>query len=358
MTEETKEVNTEAATEEKKVKKKKKIVITTNEVLTPFSLIMQLRKDLKEQVKNLTSTEARFLVDTYYTIQDYRIQLGSQLRAAEQKVDENPSGVLAWIEENMTTMESTIRLALKHYVDGHKMGPWLTAQLGIGPVLSAGLLAYIDIKKAPTVGHIWSYAGLDPTMKWHGAVQAAKWVKGMTEVTEKTYIDMAKLSGFKVDAIKRFAKEYADIGKSKKIRVEDLKNALARRPWNAKLKVLCWKVGQSFVKLRNVENSYYGGVYRERDELEFNKSAAGDYRDQALARSKTVDKTTKGYPTYCKGELPESHIHTRAARYATKLFLAHMHEVWYKLEFKKDPPMPYAIAHGGHAHKIDPPTAG
>ena len=45
------------------------------------------------------------------------------------------------------------------------MGP---IDRGIGPVIAAGLLANIDIKQAPTVGHIWRFAGLDPTNKWIG----------------------------------------------------------------------------------------------------------------------------------------------------------------------------------------------
>jgi hypothetical protein len=37
------------------------------------------------------------------------------------------------------------------------------------------------------------------------------------------------------------------------------------------------------------------------------------------------------------------------------LFLAHLHEIWFRLEFGKAPPAPYPIAHLGHSHHIDPP---
>jgi hypothetical protein len=40
-----------------------------------------------------------------------------------------------------------------------------------------------------------------------------------------------------------------------------------------------------------------------------------------------------------------------------KLFLAHYHEVAYKDHYKTEPPLPYAIAHLGHAHKIAVPTS-
>ena len=39
--------------------------------------------------------------------------------------------------------------------------------VGIGPVITAGFLAHIDIAKAPTVGHVpGGSADLDPTVKW------------------------------------------------------------------------------------------------------------------------------------------------------------------------------------------------
>jgi hypothetical protein len=54
--------------------------------------------------------------------------------------------------------------------------------------------------------------------------------------------------------------------------------------------------------------------------------------------------------------LPPARLLLRAQRYAAKLFLAHYHEVAYKDFFKKPPPLPYAIAYLGHAHKIEPPN--
>jgi hypothetical protein len=49
-------------------------------------------------------------------------------------------------------------------------------------------------------------------------------------------------------------------------------------------------------------------------------------------------------------------LHARAKRYAVKLFLAHLHEVWYREHYKTAPPIPYPIAHLGHAHYIAPPN--
>ena len=54
--------------------------------------------------------------------------------------------------------------------------------------------------------------------------------------------------------------------------------------------------------------------------------------------------------------LPPAHIQARAKRYAVKIFLSHLFDVWYKLEKGQEPPKPYALAILGHAHEIEIPN--
>ena len=154
-------------------------------------------------------------------------------------------------------------------------------------------------KRIETVGHIWGFAGLDPTVTW---------------------------------------------GKGEK------------RPWNASLKTLCWKIGESFVKVSGNPKAFYGTVYKQRKELETARNERGEYADQAKAmlERKRFGKDTQARAHYEAGRLPPAHIHARAKRYAVKLFLAHYFEVGYTLATGHAPPMPYPIAIQGHAHKIDP----
>lgn len=56
--------------------------------------------------------------------------------------------------------------------------------------------------------------------------------------------------------------------------------------------------------------------------------------------------------------LPPAHIHSRAKRYAVKIFLSHLFSVWYELENHEKPPKPYAIAILNHAHEIPIPNYG
>jgi len=73
------------------------------------------------------------------------------------------------------------------------------------------------------------------------------------------------------------------------------------------------------------------------------------------ARLAAVERAAVVRAAYEAGRLPDARIHLRAERYAVKLFLAHLHEVWFTHHYGRPPPAPYPIAHGGHAHVIAVP---
>lgn len=260
--------------------------------------VWKLTKDLKAAAKRLSAGEARYLVDRYYQVQNDRIRAGHQLKAAGDANE--PNAILTWTFDTAWSIESAIKRALDLYSDAHAAGQWAKQQYGIGPVLSAGLIAHIDIERAPTVGHIWRFAGLDPTVQW---------AKGKT------------------------------------------------RPWNARLKTLCWKAGDSFVKFHAREECFYGKLYSQRKALEIERNVAGLNKATAAAtlQEKKFDKTTKTYQAYQAGLLPDGRIDLRARRWAVKLFLAHLHHVMHWDRFGQAPPKPYVIEQLGHAHMIAPP---
>lgn len=257
--------------------------------------VSKLTKDLKEASLRLSQDEARFLVDYYYQIQKFRISGENQIRS----MGEEPHAVLDWLSSNTSTLERSIARALDAYSSASKVGQWSKSIYGIGPIISAGLLAHINIEKAPSVGHIWSFAGLDPRNKWE---------KGQ------------------------------------------------KRPWNASLKTLCWKIGESFVKVSGKPESFYGQVYLRRKEEEIAKNEQLTFKEQAdgILKTKKIGKDTDAYAAYSQGKLPPAHIHARAKRVAVKLFLSHWHYIAYEERFGKPPENPYAIAIMGHAHMIPP----
>lgn len=305
--------------------------------------LLKLSKDLTEASGLITSEEARYLVDLYYQIQDFRIQAQGEIRAMSGEkymvIDKKtgkkkyvikikePTNLVEWVFMNLRRVEGTIKASLNRYTDNEPtgMGAWAKAICGIGPVLSAGFLAHIEMdpwicanrhklkvacrpqhpcagelcKRIPlrAVGSVWRFSGQDPTSVWE---------------------------------------------KGKK------------RPWNARLKVLCWKTGESFVKNQNRKNDVYGKLFVQKKAEEQAKNEAGEFAEQAKAvlLRKKIGKDTEAYKAYSVGKLPPAHIHARARRWTIKIFLYHWFAEAYRRRWNKEAPMPYVIEHLGHTHLI------
>ena len=286
--------------------------------------IATLTKDLREAAKTMGRREARYLVDTYYTLQEHRMATAKQM--ADTAASGEPHATLAFVSDQFAIMEMRVKSLLDIYSKNQELGKRIRAVKGIGPVIAAGLLANIDMEpwrcarvtaktkachpeeshgpecrreRIETVGHIWRFAGLDPTTTW-------------------------------------------DKGE--------------KRPWNARLKVLCWKIGESFVKVSGREDALYGRLYAQRKGIELAKNEAGAFADQAKAAlsAKRYGVDTVARKWYEEGKLPPAHIHARAKRWAVKLFLAYYHREAYRLHFGAEPPKPYPIAILGHAHEVWP----
>ena len=271
----------------------------TTTILDP---LIPLTRDLRRAAESLTIPEARYLVDYYYTIQDDRTRADRQMLAmAKTSPDAEPHELINWVSENTLRLEHNIRGALDTFSSAMIPGRWAKSIVGVGPVIAAGLLAHVDVAREPTCGSLWRFAGLDPTQVWD---------KGQ------------------------------------------------KRPFNARLKTLCWKIGESFVKVSNNPRDIYGKVYSHRKEFEIQRNDAGDLADQAATKLATVriGKDTEAYKAYSQGLLPPGHIHARAKRYAVKLFLAHYHHVAYEYHFGTPPPKPFILNQEGHTHFIAPPN--
>lgn len=291
----------------------------------------RLKQDVRAAAINLSPQEVRYLVDYYYIMQEDRKRAGNQKRALEKTGE--PHSVVAWTFLTTQFIERNLKGVLQVYAEQSLPGRWAMSICGIGPIIASGLLAHVDIEVCPTVGKIWRFAGLDPTVEW---------------------------------------KEHQ------------------KRPWNARLKVICWHIGESFVKQQNNAKDIYGKLYVARKAYEWARNERGKLADQAaakLARYK-IDKSKDAYKWYsgqvtveeahrvqeefAKGNrptlqtvplgeglpmLPPGHIQSRAKRWVTKLFLAHYHHVAYECRFGSPPPLPYVLEHiPGHHDMIGPPN--
>ncbi len=151
--------------------------------------------------KALTTQEIRRLVNAYFVLTSQRKVLAGQTVLAEEEIHH----------------------ALDDWAITVPAANWARSIAGIIPAMAAGLAANIDIEMAPTVGRIWRYAGLDPSVVWK---------KG------------------------------------------------ERRPWNPGLKAVCLRIGHAFAKSAGQDGDFYGKLYQQRAAIE----AAADHRRCAQSK--------------------------------------------------------------------------
>lgn len=335
-----------------------------------------LTKDMKKLLKEhkMGRDEMRFLVDTYYQLQQKRIATQGQIRSIEQNADESPDSthqILTWYFDKQYSMEKSVLKMLDIATGMSPTGRWMKATMGIGPALSASLLSMFDISKGATsAGHFHSYAGLnDNICPRIGSDKAKKIIAeaveegGLTEETlAKTFAKYGRT--WSRVAHKCYVKDKN--GNPKKFKdgyhlsqAEAVK-ALSYIPYNANLKKTCWLVSQQFLKLINNPKSKYGKILTERRIYETEKNERGEYREQAekALREKNYTKGTDTYNSLIEGKLSAGQILARAERYAVKIFISHLFECmyieYYGIKSYEDLPVPYAIAYLDHTDYILP----
>jgi len=293
--------------------------------------VIRLTRDLRAAARELSPKQLRIMVDMYYQIQESRKRAHNQLRAAK----EEPNTWFDMMSKYMERMEKVVAGALDIATSQTDVGKWAKAQVGVGPVLAGALQAYINIDTTPSISGLWSLAGQNPT---------AVWAKG------------------------------------------------EKRPWNARLKVVCWKLGDSFVKFHNKDECLYGHIYAKRKPREVQRNDQGMHvalAEKSLAERQIKDVATRAwyegrYPAGTTAEalkhttlperekflnsvrlkpgegqamLPLGRIELRARRIAVKLFLGHYFQVAYYHRYNKLPAPPYIQAKEPelHSHYIAPP---
>src|SRR5215469_1959464 len=315
--------------------------MTNTIVLDP---ITRLTRDLRAGAATLGDDEARYLVDYYYIAQEDRKRSFAQERTLAAEAE--PHSVISWLANQSSSLEEQIKVALDVYTYNHMMGSWMRQVYGIGPVISAGLLAHIYMGYwCDFSTEVKNKKGQMETVhcRGHNEAQCRIWQQKFKKPHNFTPVISVPTTGH----IWQFAGIAGDDQR------QWLKNH--KRPWNAKLKTLCWKAGQSFMKFSNRDECFYGTLYRYKKEEYVAKNENKGFAETAAKRAPTVGVTTDAYRYYSTGFLPPAHVDAMARRYAVKIFLSHLHEEWYRREFKAEPPKPYAISILNHAHYIPPP---
>lgn len=267
-----------------------------------IELVTRLGREKKKAAALLSRQEGMFLVDQYYSLQKERLASAGRVRSMPNE----PNDIMKWLTTNMFNLENDLKSALGYWAKQFTVGQWLQQVCGIGPVISAGLLAHLDIRKGKTAGHFWSFCGIAGHQVWE---------KG------------------------------------------------EKRPWNADLKsLLVFKAGECFVKVQNNDKDFYGKLFAERKKNEIEANEQFKFKDQAEEKLQKykIGKTTDAYKFYSIGLLPPAHIHARARRWAVKVFLSHLHEVmFYDYYGDNTNYVPYVFSehcHQPHKHRIRVPN--
>ncbi|GIV50235.1 MAG: hypothetical protein KatS3mg038_2198 [Candidatus Kapaibacterium sp.] len=261
-------------------------------------LDVRISADIRQAAATLTPTEARWIVKMYYTLQDYRIRAAHQVRTAREAGE--PNACLTWMFRSIESIEKQIVPLMRTYVRQYRVGQWLLAQYGVGPVISAVCLTSFDVSRAPAAGNFWSFAGLSPSIKWE---------RGQ------------------------------------------------KRPYNAFLKsAMAYRLGEVFVKFSNREQCLYGHLYKRKKEELIAQNEAGAFAAYAtkMLQEKKYRTDTGAYEALSQGRLPQGQIHARARRFAVKIFLSHLHAVMYEDYYGRPAPRPYVVEFLHHKDVIAP----
>jgi hypothetical protein len=280
----------------------KKIELVVDDELLSVETATLLRADAKAAVARLAEnpseglTIVRYLVESYYDQQQFRISSAHRARMTEKAGAS--AQLLSWLAKRDEDTEKALVALLDQYtqLETTGMGMWARKFVGVGPIISAGLLATINMDIATTPSKIWRFYGLDPTVVWK---------KG------------------------------------------------EKRPWSALGKQIAFKLGDSFMKFHNRDDCVFGQLYAQRKAVEVQRNENG--MNAETARRTLEDKKFRNpemRKIYAAGMLPPGRIELRARRWAVKIFLREWWAEAYRRKFKKEPPPPYPIEKLGHSTLI------
>lgn len=257
----------------------------------------RLKSDIKEAAKLLDRDKARFFLDTYYNMQNERIKWSAQAREARKK--QTPNAFIELMENNFKAMEYDIKVGLTAYAQAHEAGRWAMSIHGVGGIIAAGLLAYIDIHRAEKPSQVIQYAGLNPNLKWLGKEKAREYVNkkigDSKEITNEQMVEMSRDTGHPWQWL-HDKLEQKELSRTK----TNIIKLLSMKPNNGALRELLWNFGQSVTKTAGSDKSFYGRYLIEEKIKDWEKNLCGEH--EKAARQKLEDfeigKDTDAYKWY------------------------------------------------------------
>jgi hypothetical protein len=260
----------------------------------------------------------RILVEMYYDFQNTRIRTSNRslmnaLRNGMTKEDLEKYGVDTLFNSSKAfekNIEKRIRQDLKSrpiYTE------YLSLIKGIGPVLAAGLIAWMQSPaNYDNISKLWQNAGLGMNQYCE---ECKIWVYDEVEIP-KTDRE-GKVTRTKAKRLSGKIKICNKCGNGNHLKPHpQAKAAGLQLNWNPKFKTLCWKIGSSFIK-QKATKSWYRSIYdmeRAKREAKFPTSGQIEVRGKKRLQYN-----------------PKHHFEA-AKRHTVKTFMANLWLAWRVLE--------------------------
>lgn len=253
--------------------------------------------------ENIPHYLLRNLVDIYYDFQGQRIQtqlrIGASTRTNTLTDEELSMYGIQTIMENAKNFEKDIEKLIVRQLKNHALWTqYLSKIQGIGPLIAAGLISYIDdIEKFDHVSSLWQYSGYGMN-------------RFCTVCKKPTYVEVKYDTGKVAKKLHPF--ESCPICNNKTITLLQKRTPGYQSNWNDKLKVLAWKASNSFVRRPAAKSKYrklYDKIKKEEHKL---------HPKKIVSNGKT--------------SFNDGHLHNRALRKVSKIFLAHLWQTWRRQE--------------------------
>lgn len=262
-------------------------------------------------MKETERKRLKALVRTMYDYQDLRIRTAGRLRLkaddtpqddtnmAEPIFSESDYKIIEYVKEDSENLEKMLAKDIEKIVKADPLwDAFFDGVKGCGILMSAAIMAEVDIEKATTVSKLWQYAGLNPGL-----------VRGKKRVQK--------------------GKEYEIVVTDTMVR-GDRKTPGFVAPYNSWLRTkLCGVLADCFIRAKSSYALDYYYPYKQRLEHEERKVEGGE---------KSWKDETKG------------HRDNAARRYMIKMFLKDLYVVWRTVE-GLPVRAPYQEEYLGHTHE-------
>jgi hypothetical protein len=241
----------------------------------------------------------RTLVDIYYDFQGQRIQTQLRIGASERQNSLTPEDLslygITTIFENAQNFEKDIEKLIVKQLKNHALYTQYFIKIqGIGPLLAAGLIAYIDdVERFDHVSSLWQYSGYGMN-------------RFCPNCKKPTFVDVKYDTGKIAKKLHPF--ETCPVCDNETVPILQKRTIGYQSNWNDKLKTLAWKATSSFVK-QSAAKSKYRKLYDKIKKDEHKKHPT---------KKKVGDKVL----------FNDGHLHNRAMRKVSKIFLAHVWQTW------------------------------